>query len=95
MTKDHTNRIISRMIQLIDDYRNNNINLNQLVNSLEGSLTALEERPSEDFLKDWYAHWGALEQWVALQLEDQRQSQILEELKFLEVLLSSYLLPKV
>ncbi len=90
MTTEHTNRIVYRMVLMLTDYRDGRLNLRYLIDSLEGSLTSIEEKMPDDFLKGFYEHWGNLEQWLALGLEEERRQEILTEVKSLEKFLSNY-----
>ncbi len=73
------------MISLINRYRKEeNLNLLSLVNSLEGSLSAVEEKLPQSFYDNWYKCWGGLEMYLAMGLENDRKREILENLARLE-----------
>jgi hypothetical protein len=76
----------------MNDYKRNNISLGQLVNSLEGSINALEEKLPEEFYKIWYSYWGNLEITLALGIEIQAQNDISEDLEELEKIITKQLL---
>ncbi len=82
--KQQTRAILQRSLTLIINYRRNEISLESLVNSLEGSINALEEKMPEEFYKSWYAFWENLETAVALDIESQAKKEIFEDLQDLE-----------
>lgn len=84
--------ILQRILVLINDYKNNKINLKRLVDSLEGSLNSIEEKIPDEFTKLWYLHWGNLEIILALGIEIQSKEEILNELEKLEKIIQDYLL---
>lgn len=88
---EHSNRILEQMIKIIEDYKTGNLNLRYLVDGLEGSISALEEKIPENFSKQWYDHWGALEEWLSLKLEEERKEKILQEIDSLEQLITNYI----
>ncbi len=58
---DHSKRILHAMLLLFDDFELKTISLERLVDGLEFSLKALEEKLPKDFYLQWYEHWGDLE----------------------------------
>ncbi len=84
---DQTIRILSRDLELISDYRQAKLPLRGLVDSLEGSINALEERLPRQFYGDWEKSWGELEIALALDKEELYASKIGEELANLERLI--------
>jgi hypothetical protein len=87
----HSREILNRALIIIKRYRNNEIGLAYLVNSLEGSLTALEEQMPEEFLEKWFSYWGDLEIILSLEEEKQAQNAIYNDLQGLENLISGLL----
>lgn len=83
-----TLRIFKTMLTLIEDYRDNKIDLRWLVNSLEGSINTLEEIMSKEFFMGWHKHWNKLEVVLALGRDDE-VDYILTELKSLETLIDN------
>jgi hypothetical protein len=83
--EEYTSRVLNRMLLILKQYKENEISLSYLVNSLEGSLSALEESLPASFYDLWYEHWGELETYLALGIEKERESEILEEIKLLEI----------
>ena len=59
---EHTNRILSKIFTMLNEFENDKLDLNYLVTSLEGSINVLEEKLRPDFYEKWYLHWGELEQ---------------------------------
>ena len=84
---EHTERILHRMVKIINQYKNGEVTLPYLVNSLEGSISAIEEPLSEAFKEIWYKHWGNLEIVLALNEEEGKRNDILADLDGLEVLI--------
>jgi hypothetical protein len=80
---EHTKRILERMQFLLREYREGDISLAHLVGSLEGSLSALEEKLPHIFYDTWYEHWGELETYLALGIEEEREAEILKEVEAL------------
>lgn len=88
--KQHTLQIFARMLTFLKDYQQGMRSLRGVVDSLEGSLNALEERLPDSFYTEWYAHWGDLEQIAAMGTEHKHREVVLEKVKALESLLSQY-----
>jgi hypothetical protein len=86
--EETTIRNFNTMLTLIDDYRRHKINLRWLVNSLEGSINALEERMSTEFFLEWYRYWNKLETVLALGKDDEFE-YVLSQLRHLEVLIEN------
>ena len=61
-------RLYKRMLQMIADYRTNNLGLRQLISNLEG-LCKLLENNSENFETIFYQLWMPLEEVFAVALE--------------------------
>ena len=57
----HTKRILLRMFNAIENFENEKSSLQSLVDFLEGSLNAIEEKFPETFYSDWFSNWGNLE----------------------------------
>lgn len=89
---EHTQRILERMLSLLNQFKKGEVALSHLVNSLEGSLSALEEELPRAFYSGWYEHWGELETYLALDLEKERSLDILKEIEALDVLIKQYLI---
>jgi hypothetical protein len=90
--QEQTLRQLVRALALIHDYREQNIGLHYLVDSLEGTILSLEERMPESFYAIWDKSWSQLEIALALEQESLYQGEIQKELKNLETLLSETLL---
>ena len=73
---DHTRRILTRMRDLLEAHSADKMELRELVDSLEWSLNAVEERLPSDFYSAWYDAWGTLEQVLALGTEVNRAGEI-------------------
>ena len=71
------------MLSLLTKYKEGEVTLSFLVNSLEGSLSTLEEKLPGDFYAAWYKHWGELETYLALNLAKERKAEVLEEVETL------------
>jgi hypothetical protein len=94
---DHTLRIIRRMIRLIDQYKEGSINLRTLVDGLEGSINALEEKLSEEFYAQWHKYWFELYMIYDLsvayhkpKLSSKDLALIIKDIEALRELLSSF-----
>ena len=59
--RPYTTQILSKLINYIDLYLESKITLRELVEHLEHSLNALEEKLPEAFYPNWNEHWGNLE----------------------------------
>lgn len=81
---EHTQRILERMLSLLKGYREGDVSLTYLVSSLEGSLSALDEKLPRTFYDPWYEHWGELETYLALGIEKERKAEILKEVEALD-----------
>jgi hypothetical protein len=93
--KEHTIRNLTQVLTLISDYRENKIGLRYLVDSLEGIISALEERMSDDFYTEWDRSWAALEIALALNQEESRSNKIQDKLNILELLITKTLSDQV
>lgn len=91
--QEQTLRKLARVLVLINYYREQNIGLRQLVDSLEGTILSLEERMPESFYAIWDESWSQLEIALALEQEAAYQDTIQQELNNLEKLISE-ILPK-
>ena len=89
---DHSNRILSRMLLLVSKYRLGEINLAYLVDSLDGSLDALEEKLPDEWKDKWSRKMIGLDTYLALGLEAEKRSEILENLVQLDKLIQELLL---
>lgn len=78
------------MLILLKEYQQGMSTLREVVDSLEGSLNALEERLPDSFYTEWFTHWENLEQIVAMGTEHNRREIALEEVMALQSLLSQY-----
>ena len=85
--------VLENMLNVIEDYRLNKIDLRNLVDSLEGSLSALEEKLPSEFYNDWYEHWGELEIILSLGIENARQEKISRKLIQIESLINNIINP--
>ena len=56
----HTVRILRYAYLLLEKHEQNKVSLKYLVDSLEGSYTALEEKLSQDLVDGWFDHWEPL-----------------------------------
>lgn len=72
---------------LTSKYRDGEINLSYLIDSLEGSINALEEKLPIDWNKKWGMNMIKLDTYLALRLETERKSEILETLVELDQLI--------
>ena len=87
----HSRTILQRSLEFIDNYRNGLISLKKLVNSLEGSLNALEEKLPKEFYESWFSFWGDLETVVALGNELQTHEDVNRDIESLEEIISKVL----
>jgi hypothetical protein len=91
---EHTRSILDRMLSIISDYRVKKISLRNLVDSLEGSLNAIEEKLPSKFMDSWYEYWGDLE--IILSSKEMKadsyDNETLVALNELESNISNYLL---
>jgi hypothetical protein len=98
MSEDTLNvRLYKRMLEAIDDYKNKNLGLRQLISNLEG-LHNLLEHPHENWTNDFYRGWMPLEEVYAValdrkksELDEHSQSTIKGALEKLEELIKSEL----
>ena len=90
---EQTLRKLASVLALINDYREQNIGLRYLVDSLEGTILSLEERLPERFYTIWDKSWSQLEIALALEQESVYRNVIQQELSNLEILLLE-ILPK-
>jgi|WetSurMetagenome_2_1015567.scaffolds.fasta_scaffold144175_2 hypothetical protein len=88
-----TYAILLQMLFTISDYKNSKINLEQLANTLQGSLDAVDENFPEEFYKKWYEHWITIDTGIALSYNARiQQRQIFfEEVAELEKIIKGYL----
>jgi hypothetical protein len=86
-----TIRKLSQALELISDYRNQNIGLRYLVDSLEGIILSLEEQLPQDFFDKWYEDWSELEIILALEQENLDKDKIEANLKNLETALLQFI----
>ena len=63
---DHTLRLFEQMMFRLEAYEADAISLRSLVDGLEGSFNALEERLPDAFYQEWFQYWGKLEEKLAL-----------------------------
>jgi hypothetical protein len=82
--QEQTHRKFVRALELITDYRDHNIGLKHLVDSLEGILLSLDEPMPASFYSIWHKSWAQLEIALALEQEDAYQSDIQKQLENLE-----------
>ena len=86
---EHDRRVLIRMINFINEYKETEGDLRSLVNKLEGSLSALEDDLPASFTNRWFSHLLELDTVVALG-EDKFQYQDTEEdIEILEELIST------
>jgi hypothetical protein len=78
---EKTSRILNRILLLLSNYRLGETNLAYLVDSLDGSLGALEEKLPDEWRDRWSRKMIELDTYRALGLEMERKSDILENLK--------------
>jgi hypothetical protein len=83
----HTRNIIGKMATMLQEFKKRKVNLRALVDGLEGSINALEEKLPDSFYTKWYSHWGSLEQYLATGSEKQFKKEIIMEVEALEGLL--------
>jgi len=79
-----TKRILNRMLLLINQGKVDSISLKRLADNLEGSLNALEEPLSAEFIEEWFLYWGELELILALGETPQPKKKIFAQLENLE-----------
>jgi hypothetical protein len=72
---------------LISKYRDGEVNLSYLIDSLEGSINALEEKLPFDWKEKWVRNMIELDTYLALRLETEQKSEILETLVELDQLI--------
>jgi hypothetical protein len=84
--EETTLRNFKTMLTFLSDYREHKIDLRWLVDALEGSINALEEKMSGAFFLEWHRHWDKLEVVLALDKEDE-VAIVLTELNSLEMLI--------
>jgi hypothetical protein len=89
--EQQTKSILLRALSLMKDYKNSSISLQQLVEALEGSLKALDERLSEAFYREWYNHFVNLDVAVALGIEKMNKEDILNDVNQLEKIINDQL----
>jgi hypothetical protein len=82
--KDHSLRVLLRLISIIDRYKNKEISLNELINSLEGSIYSLEEKLPEDFVCKYNQYILNLDTAVGLGIELKAKTEISEDLENLK-----------
>ena len=82
-----TQRIFRQMVILINQYKGEKIAFSYLVNSLDGSLNAIEEHLPSSFYENWAEHWIHLDTILALGTEKTEQELLSNELDALEDLI--------
>jgi hypothetical protein len=92
----HTSSLLEKMLSLLRDFQQKQISLHYLVDGLEGTYNAIEQKLPKAFDLKWYEHWGALETILAvtvegLSTEQQNESAIAVECHALELLIRAYL----
>lgn len=65
-----TLRILRQAVLIVEDFERGEHSLAYTVAALEGSLRAIEEKLPQTFMKNWYEHWGSLEEINATQNSD-------------------------
>jgi hypothetical protein len=88
---DHSNRILNRMLFQISKYRLGEIRLDILIDSLSGSIDALEEKLPSEWKDSWTIQIVNLDTYLALGLEEGKKSDILEDLNQLDELIKELL----
>jgi hypothetical protein len=83
--------IMTRVLEIIDLYKKNEVGLRYLVDSLEGSINALEEELPKEFYNDWFNSWVPLELFLALGKETINKEKIIIELERLHNLVTKLL----
>jgi hypothetical protein len=76
---EHQRRLWSRMVELIESYREGAMGYGDMVGQLEGTLDAGEFR-DEELVREWYTFWGSLEEIRALQGQDVTENEVGEHL---------------
>jgi hypothetical protein len=64
-----TLNILQGIMITIKNYNDNNQSLRKIVDDLEGSVNAIEEKLSNKFYSNWQTHWGNLEIILAMGFE--------------------------
>jgi hypothetical protein len=83
------NSILTRDLVIINNYKTGSIGLQKLLDSLEGSIDALEGKLPKEFLDTWDRHWEELDLIVALGKEKDLNDAIQKEIYELELSLIS------
>jgi len=88
---DHSKRILSYVHILTSKYRDEEICFSYLIDSLSGSIDALEEKLPSDWEDKWVTKMAELDTYLALGLETERKLDILEDLMQLDQLIQELL----
>jgi hypothetical protein len=88
---EHTKRMLNNMLLLITQYRSGNMGLLNLINSLQGCLSALEEPLPKSFYDAYYSQFINLDTISALDREGKEGDAIIESLTAIENILSDYI----
>lgn len=75
---EHQVRLWKKMVDFLEEYRNDKRSLESLVDTLENSLDAGEFKDQE-LVRNWYKFWTPLETYRAVKL-DQNEPAIPEEI---------------
>lgn len=81
---DHSIRLLQKMLSLLEDYQTGRLGLRHLVDGLEGSFNALNEKLPDGFYIDWHLYWDRLEEKLALS-SDEPQGEELYRTKALDL----------
>lgn len=81
-------RIIVRILNLINDYESGEVSLRRLVDGLEGSVKAMDPPLTGEEAAIFFQHWGMLEVIVATEEEEQYKEYIQESLVELRTIFS-------
>ena len=90
MLSSHTTRLLKNMLRLAKLYQDNDLNLRQLVDGMEGIVNAFEEDMTP-FINEWKPLWGVLEIALATNAEQRMRSDIKRTLAEIETLINSRL----
>ena len=85
----HTVKLLNDMFQLIQCYERGEISLAWSVRQMEWIVNAFSE-DMKDFILEWQAHWGELEEISALGIEKRKRKDILRAIENLKILIRDY-----
>ena len=86
-----TKSILNRVLQNIEMYKKSEIDLDYLVNLLEGSINALEEKLPQEFYDAWFSSWSDLEICLAQGKQNIYRDELLIEIEKINSLVMSYI----